>query len=166
MDSIIFTDYYFAQLLTDAKSRFDVIKKYGGYPPFETSLLNKTKFNVGGLSFNYGKYTYGKANYKRLPQMSISRGKHISGVFVPNLENNLIAYGDVQGTNDAIILLFNDTYTQIEILVARGKINDSIFLYNEVLAGEYNTEIEILRAKAIDVFTKSVTNLVTLKKAM
>ena len=154
LGGLIFTDYYKAEQIAEAKSRYDIILKNGTYPIFETQLLNKTKFNVGGLSFNYNKYTYSKANYKRVPQMAISRGKHISGVYVPDLLNNKIAYGDIQGTSDAIIMLFSEDNSTIEIFVARGKVNDSIFLYNEVVAGEYNHEYDILRKNAINVFNK------------
>ena len=153
MLSKLFTDYYKAQQLSPtAANRFDVTHIFGAYPPFADRLLNKTKFNVGGLSFYYGKYTYSKAKKERVPQMSISRGSHISGVYVPSVENNLLAYGDVKDTQDAIILVFSEDYKTIEIFVARGKLNDSQNIYNEVKAGHYNDENEALQAEAKEVF--------------
>ena len=148
----IFTDYYKASLLTAVKNRFDITHKTGSYPIFETLLLNKTKYNVGGLSFQYGLFTHCKANSNRKPQMCISRGTHISGVFVPNIENNLIGYGDVKNTKDAIIVIFNPAYTTIEVFIARGKKNDSMNIYTEVVGGEFNMELEQLRADAKEVF--------------
>ena len=150
----IFTDYYKAQKLTAAKSRFDVTHKQGSYPLFEKLLLNKTKFNVGGLSFNYGKYSYSEVNAKREHQMCISRRTHISGVYVYDLQNSLTAYGDIKGTNDAIILIFSEDYKTIEIFIARGKANDSIYLYNKVRAGRFSVEMKALQIEAREVFKK------------
>ncbi|QQR96944.1 MAG: hypothetical protein IPK18_08485 [Sphingobacteriales bacterium] len=147
-----FTDYYKAEFLSGAKSRYDVTFKTGAYPPFETLLLNKSKFNIGGLSFNYGKYTYGSSNSKRKPDMAISRGTHISGVYMPNLQNKLIGYGDVNNTKDGLIMLFSEDYSTIEIFIARGMLNDISNLYNEVYNGELVNEIELLRVEAKNVF--------------
>ena len=51
---MILTDYYKGQKLTNANSRFDITASTGGYDFFETLLINKQKFNIGGLSFNFG----------------------------------------------------------------------------------------------------------------
>lgn len=148
----IFTDYYKGELLTIAKSRYDVTFKAGAYPPFETLLLNKSKFNVGGLSFNYGKYTYGSSHFKRKPSMAISRNTHISGVIVPNLQNRFIAYGDVINTKDGLIIIISEDYSTIELFIARGYINDIPNIYTEVCTGELLNEMELLRAEAKNVF--------------
>ncbi len=87
--------------------------------------------------------------------MSISKGTHISGVFTPNLDNTLIAYGDVKGTKDGIIILFSEDYKTIEILIARGMLNDIQCIFNEVCNGELNTEIEQLKQQAQNVFKGS-----------
>jgi hypothetical protein len=164
IDFILFTDYYRGEkLCTTAKDRYDITHKKGAHETFETQLLNKRKFNVKGLSFNYGKFEYGKSKLERKPNMSISRNGHISGVFVPDLENTKIAFGDIIHTEDGIILLINEDYSVIEIFIARGKLRDIKHIYNEVKNGEYNHEIETMRAEAIEVFKKpKVTESVTI----
>ena len=160
---IIFTDYYRAERLSiSAKDRFDITHKKGAYEVFETKLINKTKYNVGGLSLTYAKYDYGKTKSERKPEMQISRNGHISGIYIPDIQNHRIGFGDVYGTTDGIILLFNEDYSVIEIFIARGKKNDIKHIHNQVKYGEYNNEIESLRAESIEVFKKPVTDLVTI----
>ena len=47
---MILTDFYKGQRLTEAQSRYDVTASTGEYDLFEILLINKLKFNVGGLS--------------------------------------------------------------------------------------------------------------------
>jgi hypothetical protein len=160
---ILFTDYYRAERLSsNSKDRFDITHKKGAYEVFETKLINKSKFNVGGLSLTYAKYGYCKAKSERKPEMQISKNGHISGVYTPDLENHKIGYGDVKETSDGLILLFNEDYSAIEIFIARGKKNDIKHIYNQVKYGEYNNEIESLRAESLEVFKRPVTDLVTI----
>jgi hypothetical protein len=150
----IFTDYYKGQLLTDAKSRYDVTDSTGGYPLFEMLLINKLKFNVGGLSFNYApRPSNFKGNEKRLAEMILSKGSSsISSVYVPNLEKNYIAFGDVKTTNDAMIIFFDEDKKTIELFIARGLKNDKKQLYTDVCAGYYDEELEALKRSAKDGF--------------
>lgn len=154
---MIFTDYYKGEKLTDAKCRYDIKASTGEYDSFENLLINKRGFNIGGLSFNYvsrpdrwkGKRT----------DMAITKGcQNITSVKRPNLENNL-AYGDINGSMDGCIIMFNADYkeagiTTIEIFIARGCKNDTGGLWNLFTDGELNHEIELLRKKAV---TKNVT---------
>ena len=154
---MILTDYYKGEKLTDAQSRFDVIASTGEYDFFETLLINKQKFNVGGLSFNYcprpdrwgGKKT----------DMALTKGsQNITSIKRPNLENNL-AYGDINTTNDGCIIVLNPDYkengiTTIEVFIARGCRNDTDGLWFLFADGELNDEVEVLRKKAV---TKIVT---------
>ena len=56
---LVFTGYYKFEQLSDTLSRYDATEKTGkGYPFFEEALINKSKFNIGGLSFNYIKFNY------------------------------------------------------------------------------------------------------------
>ncbi len=152
-----FTDYYKGQRLTDAKSRFDITSSTGEYDFFEKMLINKLKFNIGGLSFNFGerpKDWKGKAT-----DMAITKGSHnITSVKRLNLENNF-ALGDIHTSNDACIIIFNPDYKEIgivtiEIFIARGLRNDTDGLWNLFIDGELNNDVEALRRKAV---TKNVT---------
>ena len=151
---MIFTDYYKGQLLTDAKSRYDVTHSTGNYTLFEMLLINQKKFNVGGLSFNYApRPAKFKGNEKRLAEMIIGKGNSsISSVYVPNIEKNYIAYGDVKTTTDALIIIFDEEKKTIELFIARGLLHNKLNLYSEVCGGFYDEELEALRQIAKNVF--------------
>lgn len=152
-----FTDYYKGEKLTDAKCRYDVTASTGEYNYFERNLINKRGFNVGGLSFNCvsrpdrwkGKKT----------DLAITKGSdNITSLKRPNIENNF-AFGDIKGTNDGCIIMFNSNFKEeglntIEIFIARGLRNDTNSLWDLLIDGEFNFEFDILREKAV---TKSVT---------
>lgn len=151
---MILTDYYKGVKMTDAESRFDVKNSTQSYEPFESLLINKRKFNVGGLSFNY---VPRPANFKgidgRRPDRAITKGNdNISGVYVPDLQNNHLAHGNINGTNDALIIVFSEDRLTIELFIARGYKNDETALYQKVKAGDLDAEMEALRAIAKDVF--------------
>ena len=154
---MILTDYYKGQKLTDAQSRFDITASTGEYDLFEILLINKRVFNIGGLSFNYvprpDRWTGKKTDY------AITKGSHnITSVKRPNIETPF-AYGDINGSNDGCIIIFNADYkeagiTNIEIFIARGCRNDTTPLWDLLTDGELNDDIEALRNKAV---TKKVT---------
>lgn len=154
---MILTDYYRGEKLTDAKSRFDITASTGEYDLFESLLINKQKYNIGGLSFNFGQRPDKWGGKKT--DMAITKGsQNITSVKRPNLENN-VAYGDINGSNDGLIILFNPDYkeagiTTIEIFIARGLKNDTDGLWELFTDGELSHEIEALSKKAV---TKKVT---------
>ena len=155
---MIFTDYYKAEKLTTAECRFDVVKATNSYELFENLLINKRKFNVGGLSFNYvDRPATFNGNQNRLAEKAITKGNcNVSSVYVPNVENHLIAYGDINNTNDALILVFSHDYSAIEVFIARGYKNDCMALYQQFVANEFEHEIEVLKAKSKDIFRHSL----------
>ena len=154
---MILTDYYKGQRLTGAQSRFDITASTWEYDLFERLLINKQKFNVGGLSFNYvprpDRWTGKKTDY------AITKGSHnITSVKRPDIETPF-AYGDINGTNDGCIIVFNPDFKEtgintIEILIARGCRNDTNSLWDLFTDGELTNEVEALRKKAV---TKNVT---------
>jgi hypothetical protein len=155
---MIFTDYYKAQKLTQAECRFDVVLSTQSYEHFENLLINKRKFNVGGLSFNFvDRPATFNGNHNRLAEKAITKGNcNVSSVYVPNVENHFIAYGDINTTNDALILLFSQDYSTIEVFIARGYKNDCMALYQQFVANEFEHEIEVLKAKSKEVFSHSL----------
>ena len=157
---MIFTDYYKGALLTDAKSRYDVTHSTGGYPLFEMLFINKQKFNVGGLSFNYTlRPQRFKGNEKRLAEMIISKGNSsVSSIYVPNLHKHYIGYGDVKTTNDAMVILFDEDKKTIELFIARGLKHDKQQLFSEVSTGEYDEEIEAIRQNAKSALKSELPN--------
>lgn len=156
---MILTDYYKGQKLTNANSRFDITASTGGYDFFETLLINKQKFNIGGLSFNFGQRPDRWGGKKT--DMAITKGsQNITSVKRPNLEINF-AFGDIHGSNDGCIIVFNPDHketgiTTIEIFIARGLRNDTDGLWELFTDGELNHEIEALRQKAVTIFVTIV----------
>lgn len=154
---MILTDYYKAEKLTEAKSRFDITLSTGGYDIFENLLINKRKFNIGGLSFNY----VGRPeNWKqKKTDEAITKGSmNITSIMRPDIEKH-ISYGDINGTNDGCIIVFNEDFKQnkvttIEIFIARGCRNDKLGLWYLFTDRELDYDVEVLRQKAV---TKNVT---------
>jgi hypothetical protein len=154
---MILTDYYKGEKLTEAQCRFDITASTGEYDLFESLLINKRKFNIGGLSFNFAPQPESHGGKK--VDYILCKGSHsITKVFRPNLENNY-AYGDINGSNDGCVIAFNPDYketgiTFIEIFIARGLRSDKDGLWFLFSDGDLNHEIEVLRKKAV---TKNVT---------
>jgi len=155
---MILPDYYkFEQKLQKSSSRYDVTASTGSYELFENLLINKKAFNVGSLSLNLVQRPEMWKGKKT--DLAITKGNSsITSVKRPDIETNA-AFGDINGTKDACIILFNPDFkeagiTTIEIFIGRGYRNDTNSLWNEYANGELNHEIEGLRAKAV---TKNVT---------
>lgn len=152
---MILTDYYKGEKLTDAKSRFDIVASSGEYDLFESLLINKKSFNVGGLSFNL--VSRPDRWKKKNASLAISKGSHnITSLIRPDLNLNF-SFGDIN--LDAIIFVFNSDWKEagintLEIFIARGLRNDVNSLWDLLIDGELDEEIDILRKKAV---TKKVT---------
>lgn len=148
---MILTDYYKFEKLPDSKSkwRLDCTASTGNYNDFE-ALRNKR-----GELFIY--FTDVPDSFivdvKRKADKAITKGKNISSVFVPDVTLPY-AYGDVKGTTDAILIVFNSDYTTLEIFVARGQKPNRINIWQILSGGELNNEISKLRSAAV---TESVT---------
>jgi len=158
---MIFTDYYKAEKLTEAKSRYDITISTAEYDFFESLLVNKRGFNIGGHSINLvsrpdrwkGKKT----------DLALTKGSsNITSLKRPDIENN-IAFGDIKGTNDGCIIVFNPDYkstgiNSIEIFIARGLRNDTNSLWDLFTDGELSYEVGVLRKKAVTVFVTGKEN--------
>lgn len=145
---MILTDYYKMAKLPNSKSklRFDCVASTGGYEPFEQRAQRtrekRFKFYYGGTPDAF------KAEAQRKADMAITDTTNISSVYVPDLEHHLFGYGDVEHTNDALLFLFNEDYTEIEIFIARGYKNEKTNLFNALVDGGFDDEIARLREQA------------------
>lgn len=152
---MILTDYYKGEKLTDAKSRFDVVASSGEYDLFESLLINKRGFNIGGISFNL--VSRPERWKSKNASLAICKGSHnITSLIRPDLNLNF-AFGDIN--LDALIFVFNADWKEagintLEIFIARGLKNDVNSLWNLLIDEELNEEIEYFRNKAV---TKKVT---------
>ena len=145
---MILTDYYKMAKLPTCKSklRMDCIASTGSYDPFETRA-NKTrekrfKFYFGDTPEQF------KGEAKRKSGMAITDTSNITSVYAPDLENPLRGYGDMKGTQDALLFLFAEDYKSVEVFVARGLRNESVNLFIKYADGELDEEIEALRKRA------------------
>lgn len=156
---MIFTDYYSGQKLTDAKSRYDITTSTGEYDLFESLLINKRGFNIGGLLLSFNCVSRPDRWRGKKTDLAITKGSNnITSIKRPDIENN-IAFGDINGTSDGCIIIFNPDFKEvgintIEIFIARGLKNDTNSLWNLFTDGELNHEVEALRKMAV---TKTVT---------
>jgi len=154
---MILTDYYKAELLTASKCRYDVTTSSVSYDFFERTLINKRSYNIGGLSLNIVQRPSQWSGHKT--DLAITKGtQNITSIKRPNIETEF-AYGDIKGTNDACLIIFNSDYKKvgiitIEIFIARGLKNDVNSLWNLFSGGELTHEIDALRKNAV---TKNVT---------
>jgi hypothetical protein len=118
---------------------------------------------LGSLVIYFGDVpeAFGDSVHRKADKSITIKGKNLSSVFVPDPNTNF-GYGDVRGTADAILLVFDGVQVVngviqsggiIEVFVARGKSKDRIPLYNLLTDGELDEEMNQLRAAV----TKSVT---------
>lgn len=143
---MILTDYYQFEKLPDQKSklRIDCTASSNSYPEFE-ALRNKD----GNLFVYFGdvpdRFT---GNIHRKADKAITKVKNISSVFVPDISKHL-AFGDVRGTQDALLMAFNDSYTLFDIYVARGQKNNVRQLFNLFADNELESEMNELKLMVV-----------------
>jgi len=144
---MILTDFYQMEHLpgTKSKTRMDCTKSTRSYLGFEEKRNKKGIFFVHIVDAD----NYVKANRRRKADKTIGNSKgHISSVFVPDV-TRLLAYGDVNHTQDALLYVFNEDYTRMDVFVARGQNNNKTGLYNDLADGELDEEIEELKKRAL-----------------
>jgi hypothetical protein len=129
-----------------AKHRFDCVASVGDYEPFDKrarrSRSNRFKFYYGKTPDIFNAVT------QRKTDMSVTDSTNISGVFTPDLEHPLLAHGDVKDTNDALLFVFSADYLQMELFVACGMKNHQFELWKQLVSGELDREINMLRKQA------------------
>lgn len=166
---MILTDYYrFEKVATKAKMRLDCTASTESYPMFEQSRATKPRkanerfdaIAVGDLVVYFGDVpnNFGGDVHRKADKSLTMKSNNLSSIFVPDPALNL-AYGDVRGTSDAILLAYegfdvvNGKPQQgaiLEIFIARGKSKDRIPLYNLLSDGELDEEMNVLRERAAD----------------
>ena len=113
------------------------------YPEFE-NLRNKSGelfMYLGDVPARFG------GDVRRKADKAITRGKNISSLYIPDTALNM-GYGDIKGTQDAILIITNSDYTTMEIFTARGQKNNRLNLWQMLADGQLDDEISKLRAVA------------------
>lgn len=164
---MLLTDYYrFEKVATKAKMRLDCTASTESYPIFEQSRADKPRkaserFDAtaeGDLVVYFGDVpkNFGGEVHRKADKSLTMKSNNLSSIFVPDPALN-IGYGDVRGSSDAILLIFNgfevingklQQGATLEIFIARGKSKDRIALYNLFSDGELVEEMNYLRERA------------------
>lgn len=167
---MILTDFYkFEHTARFAKSRMDCIASTRSYPEFEGKRALKDRaasksrdgIKMGDFIIYYNDVPkrFGGDVHRRAGKSITMGGKNLSSVYVPD-PSLPFGYGDVRGTNDALIFMFHDLNIVdgviqgggvIEVFVARGKSRDCIPLYNILCDGGLDDEMEYLRNRCKEV---------------
>lgn len=133
------------------------------YLKFERLDLSKSKQRFDLTEYTnpiydhlYIPFIYLNDNFKGISQKSIkkpnhrlvsNKGTHISGIFIPDITKPNIAFGDIKGTKDMLILILKDS--TIEIFVAVGKKNIENSISCLIYDGELDAKMNELRQRAI-----------------
>jgi len=136
---------YYRFIKGSGKTRFDCTHSTGDYETFEV-LRNKD----GDLFIHItgSEADYIKANANRKSDFKLSKTKHLSSVYILNLENPVLAYGDILENQSALIILFDLDMKAFEVFIAKGYRSHISAICNAVAAGEMEAEMEFLRNKA------------------
>ena len=147
---MILTDYLcFEEMRVIKSHRLDCTFSTGGYEPIE----NKKKIGRDKITRLYC-YLTGipdsfSANAKRKADMAVTDGDNSwSSIYTPDAENPLMAFGDMKGTDDALLFLFSEGYKKMEVFVIRGRKNNQKMLHTMFVDGELDEDIERLREQA------------------
>ena len=119
-----------------SKSRFDLVYNSEIYEPVHNPNPNGQVFIYFGSNPNIRARGYRKSDYT-----ITARNKHLTSVFIPEIEKPHLAYGDY--TQDAILILLSEK--TIELLICKGKRNVLQNLFNLLYDSELNEEIEAFR---------------------
>lgn len=140
--STILTDYYRFQKHSTGKTRYNCTASTKSYPEIE-ALRNKS----GELFLHYLNSDYVEAPQKRRSDKALSKGKHLSSVYFPDVALPF-AFGDYRGTADAILIHFVSD-GEFELFIARGQKANRNGLYNLLAEGELSGDIEELKKRSV-----------------
>jgi len=89
-----------------------------------------------------------KARQKRKAEFCISnKAGYLSGVFIPDYSKPTLAFGDMKGTNDLILIKISGESGELEFFILKGKKNYGIMYSNMLADGELDYDIEELKNK-------------------
>lgn len=87
-----------------------------------------------------------RANQKRKSDFGISQREWISSVFIPDITKPYIAYGDIKGSDDLLLIFINGD--ELEFYICRGKKSLFQSVLNLYFDGELDEEIQGIRERA------------------
>ena len=147
---MILTSYYFTEKAPDRKTRFNVTKSTHDHDFLESLLVckNDPENTLSLYLVNRPK----KFKGTDVTDKAITKGSfNISSLYFPDPEIQ-VAYGDINGTEDALIFRINpDTengITKLEIFVGAGQKHNKRNLYFLFVDGELQDEANALIKKS------------------
>jgi hypothetical protein len=146
---MILTNLYIAEKAPNRKTRFDVTRSTFDHDFLESLLVSKRDPDKGLSLYLVNRPKKFKGT--DVTDKAVTKGSfNISSIYFPDPEIP-IAYGDINGTEDAIIFRINpDTkngITRLEIFVAVGQKHNKRNLYFLFVDGELDHEVDKLVKK-------------------
>lgn len=148
---MILTNYYLSEKASDRKTRFNVTKATYDHDFLESLLICKNDPEIGLSLYLVNRPKRFKGT--DVTDKAITKGSfNISSLYFPDPEIP-IAYGDINGTEDALIFRINpDTengITLLEIFVAAGQKHNKRNVYFLFVDGELDHEAKSLIQKVV-----------------
>lgn len=170
---MILTDYYkFERVAKIAKHRMDCTASTESYPEFENKRATKEQkgsekrdaIGIGDLIIYWvAPDNHMNTNRKRKADRCITiKNGNLSSIYNWQNEGDYwFAYGDVKGTTDALLFIYNvkeinstiQEKSFIEVFIARGKSNECNALCNLYSDGELEEEMNSMRKRATELAT-------------
>jgi hypothetical protein len=143
-----FTSFYLLSKLPDTKSkhRYDCIASTEDYDPFEVRARRcrdgRFKCYLSGVPNTFSAIAHSNA------EMVLSDSDNISSLLLYDIRHCLYYYGDVAGTDDALLVIFLPLYQTFELFIARGMKNNRKSLCDCAIKGLFDDVFANLRERA------------------
>ncbi len=144
--------YQLEKLSEDIKAEFKIRSKarldcVAHYKLFDNEPLSQF-VNKKGMMFFFcsAPENYIIANVKRIADIGLSNGSHLSSIYIPNLEHPEYGYGDY--ANECILFKLNSDLSCIELFIIKnGKYLNKQY-FQLFIDGELDDEIEKIKQQA------------------
>lgn len=128
-----------------SKSRLEMVSASMDLLPF----IDPNKTGRSWIYFSENQ-NYIKAAPGREPRATITsrRGNHITSMFTPSIDQNQLGYGDINGSQDALLFILeiaDGCIKAVVVLLAKGKKNVAYSLFQLLQDGELDQEINTLK---------------------
>lgn len=145
------TAYYrFERTATKSKYRLDCVAASNNYPFFEGMRADRKrgKTNKGDLfvyfldvPMQFG----GDIHSRATKSLTTSKGKNLSSIIAPD-HSSRYAFGDVRGTNDAILFVVD--MPAVEVYIFSGQAHKKRDIWQMACRGQLDEELMATRAQA------------------
>jgi len=135
------------QFKIKSKARLDCVDYYNASSDNPLSHFVNKKGQLYFYSSAPENYVTAKA--KRISDIGLTHGsKHLSSIYIPNLEHSEYGYGDINGTNDALLFKIKSDLSSIEMFLIKNGKNLKKQYYQLFIDGELDAEIEQIKQQA------------------